>query len=383
MTIRALVRGDARTISPQLRDAITDLYDAWWDKRAPGRTRAAPTLARNRAIAGNWCAAAALDDDQLDDSRATGPEYGRKPAAGTVRRPRHPPACPSPPQEEAAHDQRPPDQAWGPDHRRPRRPGAPRVRHACDDQHAGRAVGLIGDLARVYEGVREDPARTRPCPQPGAIPAVPRTARPRNPDRASPKTTSPPCSTRAEASTVLAALDLAADWTSATAPGRAHDCPDQSCPACQTPPPATPAGLRPAGRPACSTARQAARPARSQPGLAGSPMPSQPDPAPPADDGGRPVTTRRHRTPREPGTAPPGRPRRLSPTRGRPSKDPRETTEPPTTCRSPTAGRQAVPQYVIVVDQLRDWQPRPARARPSPSSWIPGPARTRDLDAEP
>ena len=35
MTIRALVRGDARTISPQLRDKITAVYDAWWDKRAP------------------------------------------------------------------------------------------------------------------------------------------------------------------------------------------------------------------------------------------------------------------------------------------------------------------------------------------------------------
>ena len=39
MTIRKLVRGDARTVSPQLRDAIAAVYDAWWDKRAPGRTR--------------------------------------------------------------------------------------------------------------------------------------------------------------------------------------------------------------------------------------------------------------------------------------------------------------------------------------------------------
>ena len=68
-TIQRLVRGDARTISPQLRDAISDLYDAWWDKRAPERTRAeraGATAARRRAIAGNWCAGAALDDDQLD-----------------------------------------------------------------------------------------------------------------------------------------------------------------------------------------------------------------------------------------------------------------------------------------------------------------------------
>ena len=57
--VQRLVRGDARTISPQLRDAISDLYDAWRDKRAPERTRAqrvGATAARRRAIAGNWCA---------------------------------------------------------------------------------------------------------------------------------------------------------------------------------------------------------------------------------------------------------------------------------------------------------------------------------------
>jgi transcriptional regulator with XRE-family HTH domain len=85
VTIRKLVRGDARTVSAQLRDAIAGLYDAWWDKRAPGRTRferAAATVARNRAMAGDWCAAAALDDDWLDIPGYQ-PEYGWKPAAGT------------------------------------------------------------------------------------------------------------------------------------------------------------------------------------------------------------------------------------------------------------------------------------------------------------
>ena len=56
-TIQRLVRGDARTISPPLRDAIADLYDTWWDKRAPERTRAeraAAARARRRASAGNW-----------------------------------------------------------------------------------------------------------------------------------------------------------------------------------------------------------------------------------------------------------------------------------------------------------------------------------------
>src|SRR5271167_259141 len=85
MTIRKLVTGDARTISPQLRDTITAVYDAWWDKRAPERTRAergAATTARKRAIAGNWCAPAALDDDQLDVPGYR-PQHGWKPATGT------------------------------------------------------------------------------------------------------------------------------------------------------------------------------------------------------------------------------------------------------------------------------------------------------------
>jgi transcriptional regulator with XRE-family HTH domain len=83
--ISEFVRGDARTVSPRLRDKIADLYDAWWDKRAPERTRAeraAATAARRRAIAGNWCAPAALDDDQLDVPGYR-PRQGWKPATGT------------------------------------------------------------------------------------------------------------------------------------------------------------------------------------------------------------------------------------------------------------------------------------------------------------
>ena len=85
MTIRQIVRGDARTVSLKLRDAITELYDTWWDKRAPARTRferAAATAARKRAIAGNWCAGAALDDDLLDIPGYR-PRHGWKPATGT------------------------------------------------------------------------------------------------------------------------------------------------------------------------------------------------------------------------------------------------------------------------------------------------------------
>src|SRR5579859_5656796 len=67
-TIQRLVRGDTKLISPNLRDTITDLYDAWWDKRAPERTRAerAAATAHRRACTANWCAPVALDDDKLD-----------------------------------------------------------------------------------------------------------------------------------------------------------------------------------------------------------------------------------------------------------------------------------------------------------------------------
>ena len=85
MTIRALVRGDITAIGPHLRDVIADLYDAWWDKRAPERTRAeraAATAARRLAAAGNWCAPAALDDDQLDTPRYR-PRSHWRPATGT------------------------------------------------------------------------------------------------------------------------------------------------------------------------------------------------------------------------------------------------------------------------------------------------------------
>src|SRR5580692_3234470 len=85
MTIRTITRGDAPTVSTKLRDDVADLYDAWWDKRAPERTRAertAATAARRRAIAGNWCAGAGLDDDQLD-TPGYRPKSKWKPATGT------------------------------------------------------------------------------------------------------------------------------------------------------------------------------------------------------------------------------------------------------------------------------------------------------------
>ena len=83
--LQKITRGDIATVSPGVRDAVTAVYDAWWDKRAPARTRAeraAATAARRRAQAGNWCAAAALDDDQLDVAGYR-PDQGWRPATGT------------------------------------------------------------------------------------------------------------------------------------------------------------------------------------------------------------------------------------------------------------------------------------------------------------
>jgi hypothetical protein len=81
--LQKITRGDTATVTPRLRDAVTAVYDAWWDKRAPTRTRTerAAAAARRRAQAGNWCAAAALDDDQLDVPGYQ-PEQGWRPATG-------------------------------------------------------------------------------------------------------------------------------------------------------------------------------------------------------------------------------------------------------------------------------------------------------------
>jgi plasmid maintenance system antidote protein VapI len=84
-TIRAIVTGDATDVSTRFRDDVTSLYDTWWDKRAPERNRherGAATAARRKAIAGNWCAGAGLDDDKLD-TPGYKPKAKWKPAAGT------------------------------------------------------------------------------------------------------------------------------------------------------------------------------------------------------------------------------------------------------------------------------------------------------------
>jgi transcriptional regulator with XRE-family HTH domain len=83
--IQKITRGDAHTVSPRLRDAVAHIYDAWWDKRAPERTRherSAASAARRRAIRGNWCPGAGLDEDELDVPGYQ-PACGWHPARGT------------------------------------------------------------------------------------------------------------------------------------------------------------------------------------------------------------------------------------------------------------------------------------------------------------
>jgi len=97
--------------------------------------------------------------------------------------------------------------------------------HRGDDQHTGRAVGLVGDLARIYEGTQEAPA--------GAYLARAASPRPPSPQPPAPATTS---SAQAIAGagmhTILAALDEASGYKRDRAETCA-DCADQSCATCQ------------------------------------------------------------------------------------------------------------------------------------------------------
>jgi len=222
VTIRKLVRGEARTVSAQLREAIADLYDAWWDKRAPGRSRferAAATAARKRAMAGDWCAGAALDDDWLDIPGYQ-PEYGWKPATGTGTAPAiHPSALRQKKERHMVNDER---LTWGfilevldvlerHGYRR------------SDSEHTSQAIGLIRHVARIYEGTLDalaDGYVVMPS-SPSAAPQPPGSAG-----------TDDVIVSAAEVKTLPAALDEAAECKRDRA-GTCAECMDQSCTACQ------------------------------------------------------------------------------------------------------------------------------------------------------
>jgi hypothetical protein len=68
-TLRRIVRGEARTITGELRQAVIDLFDAWWDKTPLPRTRRDELAVGNalkRAALNNWPPPAGLDEDELD-----------------------------------------------------------------------------------------------------------------------------------------------------------------------------------------------------------------------------------------------------------------------------------------------------------------------------
>jgi hypothetical protein len=94
--------------------------------------------------------------------------------------------------------------------------------HRYDNRHTGQALGAILDLAYVYDGTRDASysyyAPSAPHPGPGP---------------SGPEADDAVILTGAEVRTVAAALDIAADCKRDRAAACA-DCPDQTCPACQS-----------------------------------------------------------------------------------------------------------------------------------------------------
>ncbi len=102
-----------------------------------------------------------------------------------------------------------------------------------DDQHAGRALFLIGDLARSYEGSQDHPYGPAVTQAPH-LPAPPGPPGPEpEPGPSAPEDDRDAVTlTRADVRTVLSSLDLAAEWKRDRA-GMCTDCADQSCLTCQ------------------------------------------------------------------------------------------------------------------------------------------------------
>lgn len=84
-TLRRIIRSQTLTISPEVQQAVTTLFDAWWDKTPPQRTRQeqlAADRARQRAARNDWPCPAGLDEDELDQPGYQ-PHCGWRHATGT------------------------------------------------------------------------------------------------------------------------------------------------------------------------------------------------------------------------------------------------------------------------------------------------------------
>ena len=92
-----------------------------------------------------------------------------------------------------------------------------------DDEHAGRAIFLISDLAHIYEGSQDHPFGP-------SINEIPPRTEPTPPEPASQHAVLVPAG---EVKTLLVALDIAADDQRDRAE-LCSDCTSQSCPACES-----------------------------------------------------------------------------------------------------------------------------------------------------
>lgn len=155
--IQRLARGSISSVSLQLRDAIAEVYDAWWDKRPPERTageRTAAAAARHRAIRGNWCAGAGLDDDLLDQAGYR-PAAPWRPATGTGLATDFFFADAAQRREISMNCDPRHTQALVADVLTVLRQHGYQPR---DPAHTRRAERLIGDLARIYQGSQDAPS---------------------------------------------------------------------------------------------------------------------------------------------------------------------------------------------------------------------------------
>ena len=91
-----------------------------------------------------------------------------------------------------------------------------------DNRHTGQAIGAILDLAYVYDGTRDVSYGYYPPSAPHA-----------GPGPSGPEADDAVILTDAEVSTVVAALDTAADYKRDRA-AACEDCPDQTCLTCQS-----------------------------------------------------------------------------------------------------------------------------------------------------